>query len=121
MPVTLINQTMPAKDFEQITVSSVSIGFTASKLTVVNEPYARSGGMDLSFVEVKRMEEAFVTVETNPIRYTLDGTTPTAAVGHLLQPGDSLVISGVTALTTARFIRQGAADGAISVTYFRRS
>lgn len=121
MPVTFINGSLPAVDFESITVSTVSIGITAAKLRVATELNARSAGQDASYVDIKRLDEAMFTVETNPVRFRMDGTDPTAAIGHLLNVGDSLVISGNQNLTKLRFIRQGAADGTVMATYYRKN
>lgn len=118
MPVTFVNGSLPAVDFETITVSNVAIGVTASKLTSVLTRNANSG--EQSYVEVRRLDEALFTVETNPIRFRLDGTDPTAAIGHLLNAGDSLVVTGFGNLSKLRFIRQGAADGTVQATYYRK-
>ncbi len=37
---------------------------------------------------------AFVTVETNDVRFTVDGTTPTSTVGHLLSDKDTVELWG---------------------------
>ncbi len=38
--------------------------------------------------------EVLVTVEDNPIRVWYDGSTPTTTVGHLLNSGDSIILTG---------------------------
>ena len=35
-----------------------------------------------------------ITVETAPIRFLVDGNTPTASNGHLVEPGDAIVLEG---------------------------
>lgn len=117
MPVMFINGSLPAVDFETITVSNTAIGGTASKLVTANTLNAT--GNDNPYIDVKRMDEALITVETNQIRFRLDGTNPTASVGHLLGAGDSIVVSGYGNLSKLRFIRVSA-DATIQVTYYRK-
>ena len=59
---------------------------------------------------------AYITVEDAAIRFTLDGTTPTATVGHLAQPGDSIELVDRTELAGFSAIRQGGTSGTIKVT-----
>ena len=87
----------PAAAYEAITVSNVSIGFTAA--TIVG----RQG--------------CYVTVETDNVRYRYDGTAPTATEGHLLYVGDRLQLINPTILTKMRFIRE-TTDATIRVSYF---
>lgn len=84
--------------FEQITVSTVAVSFTAA--TLAEGSYA------------------VVSVETNPLRYRSDGGTPTAAVGHLAAAGTVLEVCGKTAVRNFKMIRQGAADATVFATYF---
>lgn len=117
MPATFVNGPLPAASFETLTVSSVALGITAAKLVVTT---ARNPTEGVSFMEVQRLDEAMFTVETNPCRFRLDGTDPTAAIGHLLQPGDSVIIAGFSNLSRLRFIRSGAADATVQATYYRK-
>lgn len=70
-----------AYDFEVITVtSSTPVGFSSGKLSPTNGPKPRS---------------AFVTVETDDIRFRVDGTTPTVNYGHkVLSTSSGITISG---------------------------
>lgn len=54
---------------------------------------------------------------TQPVRYRLDGTDPTASVGMRLAAGGTLHIRGATALAAARFIRE-AAGVTLDVQYY---
>lgn len=38
---------------------------------------------------------AFITVESNSIRFTIDGSVPTSTLGHLLVPGDILELESI--------------------------
>jgi len=63
-------------------------------------------------------QAAVVTVETQPLRYRVDGgQDPTAASGHLLAVSDAVIISGAANVQRARFIRTGT-DGTVFVTYY---
>jgi hypothetical protein len=59
----------------------------------------------------------YVSCETQNMRYTLDGTAPTTAMGHLLTAGDELMITGWSNIK--RFKWRNAADannGALHIT-----
>lgn len=118
MPAVFVNGSLPAVSFETLTVSNTALGITAAKLVVTNT--ANAYNESTAYVEVKRLDEAFFTVETNPCRFRIDGTNPTAAIGHLLNVGDTLVISGYSNLANLKFIRSGAADATIQATYYRK-
>lgn len=90
--------------FEQITVSNSAIGFTTAT-------YAPTGQLPASL--------AYITLETNPIRFRNDGTNPTASVGHLVNPAQTIEVCGTLAVSQMRMIRQGAADGTAMVSYLR--
>lgn len=61
---------------------------------------------------------AVVQVQDNPVRYTLDGTTPTAAVGHRAAVGDVLTITGHPTLKGFQFVNEGVGVANLAVTYF---
>ena len=94
---------MSAYAYEAITVSSTAIGFTAAKLALAQSLYKRD------------IKEVLVTVETNPFRFTVDGTTPTSTVGHLLNAGDIYTCNGEDA-SKFRAIRTGS-DASLKCTY----
>lgn len=88
--------------YEAITVSSTAIGPTLTTIFPSGKQAA---------------SEAFITVETNPVRWRADGTDPTSSEGHLLQAGDSLSIFGTVNLKNLKFIRTGS-DATLRVTYY---
>lgn len=91
--------------YEAITVSSTAIGFTAGTLAKASSLYYRD------------VSKAMVTVETAPLRFTVDGaTTPTDAIGHLLNPGDIVYIDGGD-VAKFKAIRTTSTDSAIKVSY----
>lgn len=88
--------------FEQVTVANSAIGFTATKITPTGGPMAT---------------QASCRLETAEIRYTVDLTAPTTTVGTLLEPGDTLVLSGHDVLANFKAIRTGATSGVLDCTY----
>ena len=91
--------------YEQITVAGAAAGLTTSKY---GPP---SGAKAIS---------ALITSETAQIRYTLDGsTTPTSDIGHLMSPGDALILDDSTAVKNFKFILVSGSP-VLNVTYFRR-
>lgn|SRR3990167_322122 len=89
-------------DFETITVNGTAIGLTASKLTADPPP-----------------KKVVITIESNQLRYRMDGTDPTSSVGHILSPADVLILEGYSQLNNAKFIRKGILNATLSVTYLR--
>lgn len=92
-----------AYDFEQITVSSTAIGFTATK--------SAPAGLNPA-------DAVFITVETNAIRVRDDGTNPTAAVGQPLVVNQTGWVCGPGAIAKTKFIRQSA-DATVDATFYR--
>jgi hypothetical protein len=105
-----VNGPVTAFAFETLTVSTVSLPLTN---TVYLDTTVGSG------ITRRSADAVFLTVETNPIRVRWDGSAPTAAVGHLLNAGDTLEIVGLGNIKNLRMIRSGAADGTIMASYLR--
>lgn len=84
--------------FETITVSNAVKTLTASK-------YGDS---------VKR---AVITIQNAQLRYNYNGSTPTATVGHAVNPFDVIVLIGTSNIQNFKAIRKGTTDSVISVTY----
>jgi hypothetical protein len=94
-----------ASGYETITVNSTVTGFTASKI-------APSGG--------NQIIGALVSVETQPIRYTLDGTDPAGGgTGHKLLSGDFLEVWGSQVLADFQVVRDNTTNATLRVTYFK--
>ena len=88
-----------ADSYESITVANTALGLTTA--TVGN---ARWG---------------MCRVETAEIRYTMDGaTTPTDAIGVLLEPFEWIVLNNRDNLRNFRAIRTGAVSGVLKCHYF---
>ena len=92
-----------AYDTESITVSNTAIGFTAGTISPGD-----------GAIPVK----AVFTVETAQIRFTVDGTTPTASIGLLVQIGDIITINGQSDINAFRAIRVTSTDATIQPVYF---
>lgn len=82
---------------ESITVSTSSVGLTTATIA--------------------GREEAFITVESQAVRFWLDGTAPTATVGHVLDAGDILRLDSSESLEDVRFIRRDATDATLRCSF----
>jgi hypothetical protein len=102
---------LTAYAFETITVSTTALGITSTLLTVTP---TQNGAGDLK----RHAKRALLSIETNSIRIRMDGTDPTAGVGHLLTAGDYFWVTGEDALRKLRMIR-ASADASVSVTLYR--
>ena len=94
--------------FETLTVADTAIGITATLLAPTTGDNA---GQLPQLVYLGPLETA-------QIRYHLNGTTPTAGVGHVLEFGQVLVLRGTGAIRGFRAIRTGATSGSLPVTVF---
>lgn len=90
--------------FEQLTVTNAVQVLTPSKY----KDSSTSGGSS----------SALVTNYGNSIRYTYDGTTPSASVGHVLPDGGILVLQGQNQMAAFKCFRVSA-DSEITITYER--
>lgn len=95
--------------YEAITIDATAggIGFTATKL---RQQIGTS-------TQCNKAQEVFITVETAPVNFTTDGTAPTAAVGHLLNAGDSITITGQGNIARFKAFRTTAVSGVLKVSY----
>ena len=89
--------------FEQITVSSTALGFTAATAFPDGLPGAAM---------------AVVSVESNAVRYRADGIVPTAAVGMPIAVDGVVTVCGALSIKRIKFIRVSS-DATISVHYYR--
>jgi hypothetical protein len=79
--------------YEAITVNT-AIGITATVLTPASGVYSGVHAVGAS-----------ISIETDAIRYTIDGTTPTSSIGHKIAADDIFYIFGKTALANLRMIK----------------
>ena len=90
--------------YEAITVNT-AIGFTASEIRPTTGDFAGH-----------TCQAIFATLETDSIRFTLDGTTPSSTVGHLLTNGQNLTIKNANDIAKFRAIKV-TANASLKVTY----
>lgn len=97
-------QTSPLVAFasETITVSSTAVGFTSATIN------PSAGGAAIA---------AFVTIATDNIRVFMDGTVPTATVGHLFASSGTFTVCAAD-VARLRMIRQ-TTDATVTATYYR--
>lgn len=107
MALSFTTEETPAGGHETIVVSTTAIGIT-STLLMINV----AGGVH------KRAVKAFVSVEGQSLRCTWNGTTPTAAIGHLLAAGDTLQVEGEQNVSNLKMIRSGGSDSTAIVTVY---
>lgn len=65
----------------------------------------------------KKARVAYITVESQPINFTYDGTTPSATVGHNLTAGSTLVLTGYANIAALQMYRSAASDATVKITY----
>ena len=87
-----------ALNHETVTVAGAAIGITSSA----------SGGV--------LPHAALITVEVAQISVTVDGTTPTPTVGHILEPGDEITLTDRGEVMNFRAIRTGGTSATLKVT-----
>ena len=74
-----------------------------------------AGGLTTATIAGQR--NALITVETAQIRFRVDGTVPTASVGHILNVGDVLELDSTEALVGFSSIRTGGTSATIRCSY----
>lgn len=88
---------------ETITVSTTAIGPTIATSAPSSGP-ARG---------------VVVNPVTQDIRFTCDGTTPTASLGIRIAAGDTVVIYGESNVNNLKMIREDASDSSVELAYLR--
>lgn len=62
---------------------------------------------------------AFIECQTAAVRFAVDGGTPTATLGHVLEVGDALTLDSPDQLQKFRAIRRDGADAVLHCSYGR--
>ena len=83
--------------YEDLTVAATAVGFTA----------ATYGGASY----------ASVLVQGGPIRFRLDGGTPTASVGDTLEINDRIELQGIEEVVRFRAIRRDGTSATLRVNF----
>ncbi len=96
-------------DFEQITVSTSAIGCTSSKLNPTSGDYK---GMSCKRILVR--------VETDQVRYRIDGTDPTSTVGQILYKRDIFIEANPQNIAKFKAIRDtgSSTSATLNVEYY---
>lgn len=90
------------QSFETLTIADTASGFTAA--TISGYSSAVCGPL-----------------QTAQIRFRVDGTSPDASTGHLLEVGQLLVIENGVEMANFKGIRTGASSGILPCTYSHRN
>ncbi len=61
-----------------------------------------------------------ITVEAGPIRFWVNGGTPTGAAGHLIEPGSTLSLPNRQQILGFRAVRSSGVDAVLQVSYGQR-
>jgi hypothetical protein len=96
---------------EQVTVSTVSIGFTSSKITSL-DPTATANANVATFTVNCASGTSCV------LRFTIDGTAPTTSTGLRALYGDTVTVNGHVAIVNFRAIREISTNVLIDTVYF---
>jgi hypothetical protein len=89
--------------FETLTVGAAAIGPTVATIYPAD-------GFEATY--------GLFSVETNTVRFRMDGTAPTASVGHPLAADQNLEVHGKENLRNLKFI-QVSGGATVSCTYMR--
>lgn len=78
---------------------------------------ATVGGIALTGATYGTARYAEITVDTADIRFTVDGTAPTATLGHLVGPRDIIRLESNEDIVAFRAIRTGSTSAKINASY----
>ena len=96
-------------DYEDLTVDNTSGGVALDSTKVKNNTN-----------RLKEAQRVILTLETNDIRYTTDGTAPTTSLGHLMSAGDVVILQGQPTIDNFRAINAaGGSSGTFRCTFER--
>ena len=101
---------------ERLTVGAAAVGLTAASYTIAATGGA-SAGNDFG-INRREASYALVQVLAQALNFTLDGTTPTAAIGYLAAANDLIHLNSAQEIRAFKAIRNGASDSTVEVTYF---
>lgn len=86
-----------ASEYESVTIADSAIGLSA-----------------LIYVNATKAE---MSLEDAEIRIRKDGTNPTASEGHIVYPGDEIILGSAADIANFKAIRTGSTSGILKVTY----
>ena len=79
---------------------------------------ATAGGLQLT-TPTNGMVMASLRLETAQIRFTVDGSAPTAGAGRLMEVGEVIELESWEEAAAFKAIRTGAVSGVLDVEYFQ--
>jgi hypothetical protein len=94
---------MSARAKESLTISNSAVGLTSTN-------YVASGNL-------RKVDKVVCTLESAQIRFWVDGSTPTATVGHILNPGETLTLENYDEVRKFLAIRTGTVDATLRATF----
>lgn len=94
------------------------VGFAHEQKVISNSAASLTAGT-YAPAAGERAEEAFITCSGGECRWTYDGTTPTASLGHILHDGGFVRLKGTHQIDKFQAIRYGSTDATLDVTYER--
>lgn len=114
----LINGALTPMNYEAITIDNTAGGIALSASEYITT--ANAAGSGVGATQRFHAVSAFISVESQPIRWTVDGTAPVATTtGHKATDTDTITLNGIDAITKFRAIRDGGTNATIHVTYFK--
>ena len=97
--------------YETFAFEVITVGSTVKRLTVATFTTTTDDN------DTQKAKRAIITIENAQLRYRMDGENPTASVGHILNPFDTLTIIGNQNMLNFRAIRKGSTSSKIVVSY----
>jgi hypothetical protein len=112
----LLILSVPAMSAEQVNV----LGYTPSAYSRL--PVTTAGVVRLSSIERETAGAVFITVETNNVRYRIDGGNPTLNFGHLVVAAayQSIWLNDPASIKEFRVIAIGG-NAILHITYYKRN
>lgn len=99
---------------------AVTTGYETKTATISNAVVAISAvGWAWSAGNLAAADAAVITVHTNPVCVTWDGTAPATTTGVMVAAGATVSILGNANIQAIKLIRQGGADATVSITLER--
>lgn len=108
-PIVITDRKCQPFAFEQITCNAASQALTAA--TYNPSTHSTDGKAQFALISFED------SVGTDLLRFRLDGTVPTAAIGNFIPVNDSILLDGYVLISQLRFLAP--ATGKINVTYFK--
>ena len=103
--------------------TQITQAFARERLTVTNAVTTLTAALYATGAYRQRASRVQITVEKAAIRFTQEGTDPSAVVGSevgtLANIGDVLLLDGQQAADDFKATRAGAVNAVIEVVYFR--